>query len=123
MLLVGDINLSVSAAIGFIALFGIAVENGVVLVAFFDQLVAEGRSVAEAVRHGCSLRLRPLLMTTMTTLLGLTPMLLASGAGAEIQRPLAAVVLGGLVTSTILTLIVLPTFYVWLIGGKSRTQL
>ena len=115
-----DIDLSVSAAVGFIALFGIAVENGVVLVTFFDQLVARGWSVSEAVREGCVLRLRPLLMTTMTTLLGLTPMVLASGAGSEIQRPLAAVVLGGLVTSTGLTLFVLPVIYAWIEGARRR---
>ena len=95
------INLSVSAAVGFIALFGIAVENGVVLVTFFNQLVGRGRTVREAVRQGCAMRLRPLLMTTLTTLLGITPVLLASGSGAEIQRPLAAVVLGGLATSLV----------------------
>ena len=105
------INLSVSAAVGFIALFGIAVENGVVLVTFFNQLVGRGRTVREAVRQGCAMRLRPLLMTTLTTLLGITPVLLASGSGAEIQRPLAAVVLGGLATSTALTLVVLPVLY------------
>jgi len=101
VLVLGQINLSVSAVIGFIALFGIAVENGVVLVSFFNQLIS----------RGCSLRVRPLLMTTMTTVLGLSPMLLAQGAGAEIQRPLAAVVLGGLTTSTALTLFILPVVY------------
>ena len=111
VLFFAQINLSVSAAVGFIALFGIAVENGVVLVSFFNQLIASGETVGQAVRHGCLLRVRPLLMTTMTTLLGLTPMLLASGSGSEIQRPLAAVVLGGLVTSTALTLVVLPVIY------------
>ncbi len=111
VLFLADINLSVSAAVGFIALFGIAVENGVVLVSFFNQLIAEGRPVREAVREGCMLRVRPMLMTTMTTLLGLTPMLFATGSGSEIQRPLAAVVLGGLATSTALTLIVLPVIY------------
>ena len=111
VLYLSGINLSVSAAVGFIALFGIAVENGVVLVTFFNQLVARGRTVREAVRQGCMMRVRPLLMTTLTTLLGLTPILLASGSGAEIQRPLAAVVLGGLVSSTMLTLVVLPVIY------------
>ena len=105
------INLSVSAAIGFIALFGIAVQDGVVLVSFFNQRIADGLSVREAVKEGCLLRVRPMLMTTVTTLLGLTPMILATGSGSEIQRPLAAVVLGGLVTSTLLTMIVLPVIY------------
>lgn len=105
------INLSVSAAIGFIALFGTAVGNGVVLVAFFNQLREQGLSVAEAVRKGCELRLRPLLMTALAMLLGLVPMLFATGSGSEIQRPLAAVVLGGLLSSMVLTLVVLPVLY------------
>jgi cobalt-zinc-cadmium resistance protein CzcA len=105
------INLSVSAAIGFIALFGTAVGNGVVLVAFFNQLRQEGLSTAEAVRKGCELRLRPLLMTALAMLLGLVPMLFATGSGSEIQRPLAAVVLGGLLSSMFLTLVVLPAIY------------
>jgi cobalt-zinc-cadmium resistance protein CzcA len=105
------INLSVSAAIGFIALFGTAVGNGVVLVAFFNQLRREGLPADEAVRRGCDLRFRPLLMTALAMLLGLVPMLFATGSGSEIQRPLAAVVLGGLVSSMFLTLIVLPAIY------------
>ncbi len=105
------INLSVSAAIGFIALFGTAVGNGVVLVAFFNQLRREGLSAAEAVRKGCDLRFRPLLMTALAMLLGLVPMLFATGSGSEIQRPLAAVVLGGLVSSMFLTMVVLPAIY------------
>jgi cobalt-zinc-cadmium resistance protein CzcA len=105
------INLSVSAAIGFIALFGTAVGNGVVLVAFFNQLRRKGMPVAEAVRIGCELRFRPLLMTALAMLLGLVPMLFATGSGSEIQRPLAAVVLGGLISSMFLTLLVLPALY------------
>lgn len=105
------INLSVSAAIGFITLFGLAVENATVLVTFFNQLRTQGRSVTEAVKTGCELRFRPLLMTALTTLLGLIPMIYAAGSGSEIQRPLAAVVLGGLVSSTVLTLLVLPVLY------------
>lgn len=106
-----DINLSVSAAVGFIALFGTAVENGILLVSFFNQLRQEGLSPMDAVLQGCALRLRPLLMTALTTLLGLLPMLYATGSGSEIQRPLATVVMGGLVTSLILTLILLPVLY------------
>lgn len=106
-----DINLSVAAAIGFIALFGIAVENGVVLVSFFNQLVQEGLTPEEAVRKGCQLRFRPLIMTTLTTLLGLLPMIYATGSGSELQRPLATVVLGGLVSSLALTLLVLPALF------------
>jgi len=106
-----DIHLSVSSIIGFIALFGIAVENGTVLVSFFNQLRRGGMRTDEAVRQGCDLRFRPLVLTALTTLLGLLPLLVATGSGSEIQRPLAAVVLGGLVSSTALTLIVLPALY------------
>lgn len=116
------INLSVPAAIGFIALFGTAVGNGVVLVAFFNQLRLQGMRTDEAVRKGCSLRFRPLLMTTMTTLLGLLPMLLATGSGSEIQRPLAAVILGGLVSSLFLTLLVLPAIYHIVESRSERTE-
>jgi cobalt-zinc-cadmium resistance protein CzcA len=105
------ITLSVSTAIGFIVLFGTAVEDGVMLVTFFNQLRKEGLSTAEAVRKGCELRLRPLMMTTLTTLLGLLPMIYATGSGSEIHRPLAAVILGGLASSLALTLIVLPAIY------------
>jgi cobalt-zinc-cadmium resistance protein CzcA len=105
------INLSVSTAIGFIVLFGTAVENGVMLVTFFNQLRQEGLSTADAVRRGCELRLRPLMMTSLTTLLGLLPMMYATGSGSEIQKPLAAVILGGLASSLALTLIVLPAIY------------
>ncbi|UCF77804.1 MAG: efflux RND transporter permease subunit [Candidatus Eiseniibacteriota bacterium] len=109
------INLSVSAAIGFIALFGTAVENGTVLVTFFNQLREQGLSTFEAVRKGCELRFRPLIMTALTTLLGLTPLVYATGSGSEMQRPLATVVIGGLTSSMFLTLIVLPVLYslVW----------
>jgi len=112
------INLSVSAAVGFIALFGTAVENGTVLVTFFNQLRKQGLSTLEAVKKGCDLRFRPLLMTALTTLLGLSPLIYATGSGSEIQRPLAAVVLGGLVSSLALTLIVLPVLYS-LAGSKA----
>jgi len=112
------IHLSVASVIGFIALFGIAVENGTVLVTFFQQLRRQGMSAQEAVRHGCALRFRPLLMTALTTLLGVAPLLAATGSGSEIQRPLAAVVLGGLVTSLLLTLFILPVLYSYLGNGK-----
>ena len=107
------ITLSVSAIVGFIALFGIAVENGIVLVTFFSQLRREGLSLNDAIRKGCELRLRPLLLTTFTTMFGLLPLLWATGAGSEIQRPLAVVVLGGLISSGCLTLLVLPALYGW----------
>jgi cobalt-zinc-cadmium resistance protein CzcA len=103
--------LSVPASIGFIELFGLAVGNGIVLVSYINQLRHEGQSIDEAILAGCSLRLRPVVMTMMTTLLGLLPLALAQGIGAEVQRPLASVVIGGLFTSTALTLVVLPALY------------
>jgi cobalt-zinc-cadmium resistance protein CzcA len=108
------INLSVAASIGFIALLGVAVENGLVLISFFDQLCQRGRNVYDAVIEACRLRVRPLLMTTMTTLVGLLPMLYAAGSGSEIQQPLVAVIFGGLISSLILTLIILPVLYLLL---------
>ncbi len=112
MLVTGD-YLSVPASVGFIALFGIAVQNGMVLVTYFNDLRERGKSVAEAVSLGAELRLRPVLMTALTTVLGLMPLLLARGIGADVQRPLAAVVIFGLVTSTLLTLFVIPVVYTW----------
>ncbi|MFO1467817.1 MAG: CusA/CzcA family heavy metal efflux RND transporter [Steroidobacteraceae bacterium] len=103
--------LSVPAAVGFIALMGIAVLNGLVLVSHFNELVARGASVASAVLQGAMRRLRPVMMTASITALGLVPILLASGPGSEIQRPLAIVVIGGLLSSTLLTLVVLPLLY------------
>ena len=105
--------LSVPASVGFIALFGIAVQNSMVMVSYFNSLRGKGYSVAEAVHQGALLRLRPVLMTALTTILGLFPLLLSTGIGAEVQRPLAAVVVFGLTTSTALTLIVLPAIYRW----------
>ncbi|MCC6742447.1 MAG: efflux RND transporter permease subunit [Acidobacteria bacterium] len=104
---------SISAGVGFIALFGVAVLNGVVMVSYVDRLRKEGRSLAEAVIEGAETRLRPVLMTALVASLGFVPMALATSAGAEVQRPLATVVIGGLVTSTVLTLLVLPTLYKW----------
>ena len=103
--------LSVSAAVAFIVLLGIAVQNGVVLIAFFRQLREAGESVIDTVTKGCNLRFRPLIMTALTSFIGHLPMLYATGSGADIQKPLAVVVMGGLITSTLLTLIVLPTLY------------
>ncbi|MDA3962541.1 MAG: CusA/CzcA family heavy metal efflux RND transporter [Planctomycetota bacterium] len=110
LLLMGE-YLSVPASVGFIALFGIAVQNGMVLVEYFRQLVEEGKTVDEAVRSGALLRLRPVLLTAGTTILGLLPLLFATGIGSEVQRPLAVVVVFGLATSTLLTLFVLPSVY------------
>lgn len=104
-------TLSVSAAVAFIVLLGIAVQNGVVLIAFVNQLRKDGFSRTEAVREACAVRFRPLLMTALTSFIGHLPMLYAMGSGADIQKPLAVVVMGGLVTSTALTLLVLPVLY------------
>jgi cobalt-zinc-cadmium resistance protein CzcA len=110
-LLVSGEYLSVPASVGFIALLGIAVLNGLVLVSYFNQLIAEGSSVSDAVFDGAVRRLRPVLMTASIAALGLVPLLFATGPGSEIQRPLAIVVIGGLITSTALTLILLPILY------------
>ena len=104
---------SISAGVGFIALFGIAVLNGVVLVSYINQLRQEGKPLDEAVREGAKTRLRPVLMTAMVASVGFVPMAMSTSMGAEVQRPLATVVIGGLVTSTLLTLLVLPTLYRW----------
>jgi cobalt-zinc-cadmium resistance protein CzcA len=103
--------MSVPASVGFIALLGIAVLNGVVMVSYFNQLHAEGMSIADVVFEGAKRRLRPVLMTASITAFGLLPVLFATGPGSEIQKPLAIVVTGGLITSTILTLIMLPILY------------
>ncbi|MBL4790934.1 MAG: efflux RND transporter permease subunit, partial [Kordiimonadaceae bacterium] len=105
---------SVPSAIGFIAVFGVAMLNGIVLVSFINGLRAKGMGVREAVKHGTEMRLRPVLMTASVAILGLVPMLLSSGVGAETQRPLATVVVGGLITSTLLTLVLLPVIYDWM---------
>jgi cobalt-zinc-cadmium resistance protein CzcA len=107
------LNLNLSASIGFIALFGVAVLNGVVLLAYINQLREAGRSLADAVREGAAVRLRPVLMTALVASFGFIPMALSTSQGAEVQRPLATVVIGGLVTSTFLTLVVLPVLYTW----------
>lgn len=104
---------SISAGVGFIALFGVAVLNGVVLVSIINQLRQKGMSIEEAVREGAQTRLRPVLMTALVASLGFIPMAIATSAGAEVQRPLATVVIGGLITSTLLTLLLLPTLYQW----------
>ena len=105
---------SISAGVGFIALFGVAVLNGVVLISYILQMRSEGMGAREAAVHGAEIRLRPVLMTALVASLGFVPMALSYGAGAEVQRPLATVVIGGIVTSTLLTLIVLPSIYAWM---------
>ena len=111
-------DFSMSAGIGFIALFGVAVLNGVVMLSFINQLREEGHPVQSAVREGALTRLRPVLMTAAVASLGFVPMAFSSGTGAEVQRPLATVVIGGLITSTVLTLLVLPALYQWFEGEK-----
>lgn len=106
-------NLSVPATVGFIALFGIALGNGLVLITYTNQLMREGLDVGKASIEAACRRLRPVLMTAITTGLGLLPLLLATGTGSEVQRPLALVVTGGLVSSTLLTLLVVPALYKW----------
>jgi cobalt-zinc-cadmium resistance protein CzcA len=102
---------SISAAVGFIALSGVAVLNGLVMITFINQLRAEGQGLEEAITHGSMTRLRPVLMTALVAALGFVPMALATGTGAEVQRPLATVVIGGIISSTFLTLVVLPALY------------
>ena len=111
---------SVPSAIGFIAVFGVAMLNGIVLVSFLNDRRRQGFSIREAVREGAALRLRPVLMTASVAILGLIPMLLSQGVGAETQRPLATVVVGGLFTSTALTLLLLPLMYEWLETRRER---
>ena len=109
-------NLSVPSSVGFIALFGIALGNGMVLVSYLNQLAAQDDDVQSVSLRGALRRAKPVLMTTATTALGLIPLLLSSGTGSEVQRPLATVVMGGLVTSTIVTLLVIPAIYRWFIN-------
>lgn len=119
-----DMPFSISAGVGFIALFGVAVLNGIVLITEFNRLKDDGRTdVKEIIREGTSLRLRPVLMTAAVASFGFLPMALSHAAGAEVQRPLATVVIGGLITATILTLIVLPILYYWFSGGRRSSKL
>ncbi|MCB9843827.1 MAG: CusA/CzcA family heavy metal efflux RND transporter [Phycisphaeraceae bacterium] len=111
---------SISAGVGFIALSGVAVLNGVVMITFINQLRDEGKTMRDAVVEGSLSRLRPVLMTALVASLGFVPMALNTGMGAEVQRPLATVVIGGLISSTVLTLFVLPTLYLWFGGRKQE---
>jgi cobalt-zinc-cadmium resistance protein CzcA len=120
-LLLRGIPLSISAGVGFIALSGVAVLNGVVMLSFIHELRREGRSVPAAVREGALTRLRPVLMTALVASLGFVPMALSTGAGAEVQRPLATVVIGGILSSTALTLVVLPVLYSVAEGRRARS--
>ncbi len=115
--------LSVPSSVGFIALFGVAVLNGVVMVSYFEQLALQGMSLDEAVTQGAMLRLRPVLMTATVASLGLIPLLLSTGIGSEVQRPLATVVVGGLTSSTLLTLLVLPALYRWFAPARVQVEI
>jgi len=116
------IPFSVSAGVGFIALTGIAILDGMVLVSFFNQLRAEGKSLRDSVTEGALIRLRPVIMTSLVAMLGFIPMAFNTGMGAEVQRPLATVVIGGLISSTVLTLLLLPTLYLWLERNQSNDK-
>lgn len=118
-LLLRDMPLSISAAVGFIALSGIAVLNGVVMMAMIKQLREQGVALMDAIEQGALQRLRPVLMTALVASLGFIPMALNTGTGAEIQRPLATVVIGGILTSTLLTLVILPALYRLVHGGRA----
>jgi cobalt-zinc-cadmium resistance protein CzcA len=115
-----DMPFTISAGVGFIALSGIAVLNGIMLISFINQLRREGRNVRDAVVEGTLTRLRPKLMTALVASLGFVPMAIATGAGAEVQRPLATVVIGGIITSTFLTLVLLPVLYEWVEKKRER---
>jgi cobalt-zinc-cadmium resistance protein CzcA len=114
------IHLNLSAAVGMIAVFGVAILNGLVLIATVNQLRAVGRRLGEAIREGARVRLRPVLATATVASVGFLPMALSSSAGAEVQRPLATVVIGGIISSTLLTLLVLPAVYTWVEARREK---
>jgi cobalt-zinc-cadmium resistance protein CzcA len=117
-----DMPFSISAGIGFIALSGVAVLNGVVMISTINELRERGARVRDAVMEGAVTRLRPVLMTALVASFGFVPMALAAGAGAEVQRPLATVVIGGIASSTFLTLVLLPVLYAWIEGRRERKE-
>lgn len=116
------IPLSISASVGFIALSGVAVLNGLVLISFIRNLEEQGHQLVDAVREGTMTRLRPVLVTALVASLGFLPMAIATGTGAEVQRPLATVVIGGILSSTILTLLVLPMLYLLVHRGSRKEK-
>src|SRR5262249_28631074 len=113
---------SITAAVGFIALSGVAVLNGLVMVSYFNQLRAEGKPVSDSVFDGSLTRLRPVLITALVASLGFVPMALGPGTGEEVQRRLATVVIGGVLSSTFLTLVLLPVLYQWVEGRKAEVR-
>ena len=117
-----DMTFSISAAVGFIALSGVAVLNGLVMLTFIRQLVEDGAPKREAIYRGALTRLRPVIMTALVASLGFVPMAIATGTGAEVQKPLATVVIGGLISATMLTLLVLPALYAFFPGVAPRAQ-
>lgn len=117
-----DIPFSISAGVGFIALFGVAVLNGVVMLTYYNTLIKEGMNIRDAVIKGSEIRLRPVITTALVASIGFLPMAISTSAGAEVQRPLATVVMGGLITSTLLTLVVLPTIFQWVEERKTKTE-
>src|SRR6266700_1223858 len=117
-----DMTFSISAAVGFIALSGIAVLNGLVMLTFIKQLIGEGASKRDAILRGALTRLRPVVITALVASLGFVPMAIATGTGAEVQRPLATVVIGGLISATFLTLLVLPALYARFSGTAMRQE-
>jgi cobalt-zinc-cadmium resistance protein CzcA len=113
---------SITAAVGFIALSGVAVLNGLVMISWFNHLREEGKSVRDSVLEGSLSRLRPIIVTAVVASLGFVPMALATGTGAEVQRPLATVVIGGVISSTFLTLVLLPVLYAWFERDGNSTK-
>ena len=120
-LLITGINFSISAGVGFIALFGVCVQNGVILVSVFKKNLHDGMPLVDAVREGAKSRLRPVIMTALMAMFGLLPAALSTGIGSETQKPLAVVVIGGLISATILVMIILPAIYM-LIYRKSHAK-
>jgi cobalt-zinc-cadmium resistance protein CzcA len=118
-----DMPFSITAAVGFIALSGVAVLNGLVMVSFINELREQGKGLDDAIREGSLTRLRPVLMTALVAALGFVPMAIATGTGAEVQKPLATVVIGGIISSTLLTLVVLPALYrLFHLNDKPRSE-
>ena len=122
-LLITGINFSISAGVGFIALFGVSIQNGVILVHIFEENMRKGMPLILAVREGAISRLRPVVMTALMAALGLLPAALSSGIGSETQKPLAVVVIGGLISATILVLLILPAIFELIYGSKKNTSI